>query len=568
MNRNYYCKVNSQKEADELLKKLKDIGEDIDRYNYTDSWNYIVYDRNTSWALSDIKNCKEEFENRTEVPASELIDYVTGKKVDKDALLEEAKKRYPVGTKFKSALRGNKHPFQTIVKGNIYLDKVGGRQVIWNGDGCGFIYDDENWAEIVEEPKVETKEEFVLPEYWFLRFKTKEVFDELCKKYAPNFIFFENAGICNNPTKLKLGNYYYLTKDTRYGEEITFDQFKKYVLNQEVKEEVKSMEEWSVGSYAVVVQGQFGIFQKGDSNDKVHPLIKGTIFTINSVQGKSITVKESKYWIYKENCKWFPTLQEAQKFSDELLGKSKSSLRVEDLIEGEIYYWEHLPYKYISKCLGGFRSGASIHLPDNKFTDDEENIKKVSRFVDYYSWNIRNVTSSEKKWLNTCIKQDKFIPQSELDKYDDEGNLMESEEFKDGDWLVYIKDCGLKPSCPIKIGDIKQMLNGSFGTLVIYGYEDLSHCFRKALPHEIPVENSIKQNIITLEECGKFPADIEKFIIGIDPIPTTGMYPKLEDLFRNPESHTTLSSKKTPDLIDKSKVEVKIKRTKVKQIKL
>lgn len=76
----------------------------------------------------------------------------------------------------------------------------------------------------------------------------------------------------------------------------------------------------------------------------------------------------------------------------------------------------------------------------------------------------------------------------------------------------------------------------------------------KALPHEIPIENSVKQNPLVFEECGKFP--------------TTGMYPKLEDLFRNPESHTTLSSKKTPDLIDKSKVEVKIKRTKVKQIKL
>lgn len=208
------------------------------------------------------------------------------KELDKDALLEEAKRRYPVGTKFKSALRGNKHPFQTIVNGNIYLDKVEGRQVIWNGDSCGFIYDDENWAEIIEEPKVETKfekgkwykygnwyikfntldssgiwlsseqidydrnynkregrfggkesyhkkilltnlqeiqqylpdghpdlikEEFVLPEYWFLRFKTKEVFDELCAKYAPDFVFFENAEI-ESTTPIYLGSFHLTSK--------------------------------------------------------------------------------------------------------------------------------------------------------------------------------------------------------------------------------------------------------------------------------------------------------------------------------------------------------------------
>ena len=45
MNRNYYCKVNSQEEANKLLKKLRDVGEDTDRYHYTDRWQYIVYDK-------------------------------------------------------------------------------------------------------------------------------------------------------------------------------------------------------------------------------------------------------------------------------------------------------------------------------------------------------------------------------------------------------------------------------------------------------------------------------------------------------------------------------------------
>lgn len=406
MNRNYYCKVNSQKEADELLKKLKDIGEDIDRYNYTKSWQYIVYDINTSWALYDIKNWKEEFENRTEVPAPELIDYVTGKKLDKDALLEEAKRRYPVGTKFKSALKGDKHPFQTIVKENIYLDKVDGRQVIWNGDSCGFIYDDGNWAEIVEEPKVETKEEFVLPEYWFLRFKTKEVFDELCKKYAPDFIFFENAGICNSPTKLKLGNYYYLTKDTKYGEEITFDQFKKYVL----KQEVKSMKEWSVGSYVVWLT-QFKEFKiKVGTIDEISEAGDSRGMGSTKLFGSTAFLQRNN-----KNLKWFPTLQEAQKFSDELLDKSKTSLSVEDLIEGEFY--RHNENGNIFK----WAKNKQFYLGDSQTSFE---------YADgCWEGPFSLANASEVKWLKTCIKQDKFIEQSELDKYDDEGNLMESEEY-------------------------------------------------------------------------------------------------------------------------------------------
>ena len=194
---------------------------------------------------------------------------------------------------------------------------------------------------------------------------------------------------------------------------------------------------------------------------------------------------------------------------------------------------------------------------------------------------IKPATPAEKKWLKTCIKQDKFIEQSELDKYDDEGNLMESkkypeyvecispgkgytthpnakeygcinydyntsltkgrvykvlkyiqinsgkwgfvlefdgkhyllgeagaikstkeayeaqfkkdDKFKNGDWLVYIEYCGRNPSTPIKIGDVRQMIEGRFGSLVIYGVKDLSQYFRKALPHEIPVNNSIKE---------------------------------------------------------------------------
>jgi len=386
MNRNYYCKVNSQEEADELLDKLKSIGEPINKLHFIPGdWYKIGYDTGT-WSLltqSHISRIK----NATEVPASELIDYVTGKKLDKEDLVE----------------------------GEIYV----------NGPDNGTM-----WCYII--------------------------------KYSKN-------------------------------------SFKKAV----------------------------GLYKTG------------------------------------------------------------------------VYSAEYCNY------MGDYTEG----------------------------WLLRLATPDEKKWLNTCIKQDKFIEQSELDKYDNEGNLMEKNEeypeyvklintggcigeapiinriyklvkdnrgnyqyeflldnvykfgfddrngeftkyfepstkedyeaqfkkddkFKNGDWLVYTEYCGYNPSTPIKIGDVRQIIEGRFGSLVIYGVDDLSQYFRRALPHEIPVENSVKQNPWVFEEC-KFPVDIEKFIIGTDPIVVKGTGVVLP-----------ANIKKTPDLIDKSKVEVKIKRTKVKQIKL
>lgn len=67
-----------------------------------------------------------------------------------------------------------------------------------------------------------------LPEVWFLRFKTIEVFNELCLPYAPSFVFLDEAKITNKDNReKKLGNYYYLTNGTIRGEEITYEEFKE-----------------------------------------------------------------------------------------------------------------------------------------------------------------------------------------------------------------------------------------------------------------------------------------------------------------------------------------------------
>tara|TARA_R110002126_G_scaffold134792_1_gene278956 strand:+ start:427 stop:1710 length:1284 start_codon:yes stop_codon:yes gene_type:complete len=72
--------------------------------------------------------------------------------------------------------------------------------------------------------------------------------------------------------------------------------------------------EWSKGTFAVAIKGNFGIFE-----DYTHKLDKGQIFTIKKKYNSEITVNESSYWISKENLKWFNTRPEAVLFSKDLL---------------------------------------------------------------------------------------------------------------------------------------------------------------------------------------------------------------------------------------------------------
>ena len=81
-----------------------------------------------------------------EIPTQEL---------SKEDLLAEAERRYPVGTQFKSALIGDTNPYIGFVKKGMYFSKS--ENVIWNGDSVGFIYDNGEWAKIVEKPKVTEK---------------------------------------------------------------------------------------------------------------------------------------------------------------------------------------------------------------------------------------------------------------------------------------------------------------------------------------------------------------------------------------------------------------------------
>ena len=96
-------------------------------------------------------------------------------------------------------------------------------------------------------------------------------------------------------------------------------------------------------------------------------------------------------------------------------------LNVKDLIKGEIYVFDINSTKnFISKFdyIESDNYYDSCFIQGNEFDNDPE----FATISDIKS--IRLATNEEKKWLNTCISQDKFISKEDLHLYDDSGLLI------------------------------------------------------------------------------------------------------------------------------------------------
>ena len=164
--------------------------------------------------------------------------------------------------------------------------------------------------------------------------------------------------------------------------------------------------------------------------------------------------------------------------------KVSKSLTVDDLVEGDVYYHKCLRYSYIVK----FRKLDGISIT-GEYCIDLENNNYYKNYRNTSITELRPATPSEKKWLLTCIKQDKFIKQSELDKYDDEGNLIN--EFKVGDYAISLIDTayGRKKGDLLLITGIESyVIKGSEREEIFYGdinTEKIRTSLRHATPEEI-----------------------------------------------------------------------------------
>lgn len=149
-------------------------------------------------------------------------------------------------------------------------------------------------------------------------------------------------------------------------------------------------------------------------------------------KGKIVKVEE---WTnHSFCCIRFENGQREQPFKDLVKLSTKKAyeaqnkpkqLNVKDLIKGEIYVFDISSIKnFISKFdhIDSYSYYDSCFIQKDEFDNDpgSANISGIS--------NIRLATIEEKKWLNTCISQDKFIPKEDLHLYDDSGLLIKKEK--------------------------------------------------------------------------------------------------------------------------------------------
>lgn len=389
------------------------------------------------------------------------------KEMTKEELLEEAKRRYPVGTTLICPVLGRvvkiTHDDVELSGNAIYASVVGNRTK---------IYSNGQWAEIIFTPEVKeevnpkslvgrylkalvyhpqnteykkgdyclltsknsnntyriddiwtytpdnstafhwevmpegftppSKVEFKLPEKWCVKVTSEN--REVLSKWRIALQGTTKSALYPSSEQgyLKVSDgFWFEYHDLEWYTEITFDQFKKYILKEsttdaepycaacdgtgkvmiaklypsghtEVDEpcpycdgestvESKSIEPWSVGTYVVPIKGNYGIYE-GDRNK----LPIGEVLIIQSTYSDNITIPESCYWIYKANCKWFPTKEEAEKFAATLKGPSELTPKVLSSEATEILEEEWIP-----------QAGEWVFITSSGWGSDSNSVGKV-----------------------------------------------------------------------------------------------------------------------------------------------------------------------------------------------
>lgn len=181
-------------------------------------------------------------------------------------------------------------------------------------------------------------------------------------------------------------------------------------------------------------------------------------------------------------------------------------LNVKDLIKGEIYVFDINSTKnFISK----FDYSDSYNYYDTCFIQGNEFYNEPESATISDINNIRFANNEEKKWLNTCISQDKFIPKEDLHLYDDSGLLIKKEEitetkkttimkFKPGDKVEFI-DSSSKNAKYFKKGLTNlEIRKEDFGSYFVY--ESDKSTSWNVEEHELRLVSSLETTSLTWQE--------------------------------------------------------------------
>jgi hypothetical protein len=230
-------------------------------------------------------------------------------------------------------------------------------------------------------------EEFVLPAKWCI--KVTEENKNIIWKWA-EFTFSCNTASHRyvSSDKTHFGGQYGTYDYT----EITFDQFKKYVLKEKVIDKEELLRE---------ARKRYPVGTKFDNHNLgytcTQTIIKQDFYVLDDLSevsaNKDSTDGTGSYTIYK-NDKWAKIVQD--------------TLGVEDLVENEIYVTSYpnqgnYIFKYQSRGYEPWINDKSklYHL-------NYSNIRPINGFTEF-----KVAQFSDRQWLEKCIEADKFIPKEE-----------------------------------------------------------------------------------------------------------------------------------------------------------
>jgi len=209
-----------------------------------------------------------------------------------------------------------------------------------------------------------------------------------------------------------------------------------------------TIEKWSVGSYVVFLEDKVGgnKYNRGEYQEIVD--IDYSRFTKGAISYKEGAENDLK-WEEAGKIRWFATKSEAEEFAKSLVEVKETKpkqLTIDDLVEGEIYKVTTGKFNIIHKFSKYNSSNNYATFKCFLRIEDKYYLSQASVLTNYpnYVWN--NTTPQEKKHLNVCIQQDKFIPQDQLDLYDDvtfelktfELKTVMKDKFYKGDYIVII----------------------------------------------------------------------------------------------------------------------------------
>jgi hypothetical protein len=335
---------------------------------------------------------------------------------EKDALLEEAKRRYPVGTEFKAARRSRSKYIVKSLEDFYWRDAD---NICTKRNGNGTVYSKESgtwkWAEIVSKP-VAKEPEFIVGKWY------KSIGSNGWKRFL----------------KLIGSNWYYTEEIYAYG-----SSFKHFFKNDHVVlpftfEPLTDLSE--IQQY--LPSGHPDLLPKTDTMKELTELPEKwiiqwknkDIFDAVNKDLKNRLQNTFKYvpnaWSSIDNY-WSSTPTNPRKDHTEItfdqfkrwVLKESDTLEVDDLVEGEIYFHGSGNYGWLfifsnlnggsiegKQCISSKKSSSFYETYCNPYGKDEE---------------LRKATDEEKQWLEACIKAGKFVSFEDSKKVSDVPEYVE-----------------------------------------------------------------------------------------------------------------------------------------------